>query len=53
MSETLPVLLVVIGSKGGAPMHPGWYVNLKGKPECQIRVGAKRMRARGGTARRR
>ena len=38
---------VVIGSKGGAPTHPGWYVNLKANPECEIRVGAKRMRAHG------
>ena len=37
---------VVIGSKGGAPTHPGWYVNLRANPECEIRVGAKRMRAR-------
>jgi F420H(2)-dependent quinone reductase len=41
---------VVIGSKGGAPQHPGWYVNLKANPECEIRVGAKRMRARARTA---
>jgi F420H(2)-dependent quinone reductase len=41
---------VVIGSKGGAPAHPGWYVNLKANPECEIRVGAKRMRARARTA---
>jgi deazaflavin-dependent oxidoreductase (nitroreductase family) len=34
---------VVIGSKGGAPTHPAWYVNLKGNPECEIRVGSKRM----------
>jgi len=33
---------LVIGSKGGAPMHPGWYVNLKANPECEIRVGSKR-----------
>jgi hypothetical protein len=25
---------VVIGSKGGAPMHPSWYVNLRANPEC-------------------
>ena len=41
---------VVIGSKGGAPTHPGWYVNLKANPECEILVGAKRMRARARTA---
>ena len=41
---------VVIGSKGGAPQHPGWYVNLEANPECEIRVGSKRMRARAYTA---
>jgi len=41
---------VVIGSKGGFPTHPGWYVNLKANPECEIWVGAKRMRARARTA---
>lgn len=41
---------LVIGSKGGAPTHPGWYVNLRANPECEIRVGSKRMRARARTA---
>jgi deazaflavin-dependent oxidoreductase (nitroreductase family) len=41
---------VVIGSKGGAPEHPGWYANLRANPECEIRVGAKRMRGRARTA---
>jgi deazaflavin-dependent oxidoreductase (nitroreductase family) len=41
---------VVIGSKGGAPQHPGWYVNLRANPDCEIRVGKKRMRARARTA---
>ena len=40
----------VIGSTGGAPTHPDWYMNLKANPECEIRVGAKRMRARAPTA---
>ena len=39
---------VVIGSKGGAPTHPGWYVNLRANPECEIRVGANRMRLAHG-----
>lgn len=41
---------VVIGSKGGAPKHPGWYVNLRANPDCEVRVGKKRMRARARTA---
>jgi proline iminopeptidase len=41
---------LIIGSKGGAPTHPVWYVNLKANPECEIRIGSKRMRARARTA---
>jgi deazaflavin-dependent oxidoreductase (nitroreductase family) len=44
---------VIIGAKGGSPTHPGWYVNLKANPECQIRIGSKRMRARARTGQRR
>ena len=31
---------VIIASKGGAPAHPVWYLNLKADPNCEIRVGA-------------
>jgi F420H(2)-dependent quinone reductase len=41
---------VIIGSKGGSPTHPGWYVNLRANPDCEIWVGSKRMRARAHTA---
>ena len=41
---------LVIGSKGGAPTHPGWYLNLKTNPECEIRIGSKRVSARAHTA---
>jgi deazaflavin-dependent oxidoreductase (nitroreductase family) len=30
---------VVFGSKGGAPVHPAWYHNLKANPEVTIEVG--------------
>lgn len=40
---------VIIASKGGAPKHPGWYENLEANPECEIRVGKKRMRAKART----
>jgi deazaflavin-dependent oxidoreductase (nitroreductase family) len=30
---------VVVASKGGAPRHPLWYLNLKANPEVQIQVG--------------
>jgi deazaflavin-dependent oxidoreductase (nitroreductase family) len=41
---------VIIASKGGAPTHPGWYVNLKANPECEVWIGSKRTRARARTA---
>ncbi len=30
---------VVIASKGGAPAHPAWYLNLLAEPDCEIKVG--------------
>ena len=30
---------VIIASKGGAPSHPAWYLNLEAEPNCEIRVG--------------
>jgi deazaflavin-dependent oxidoreductase (nitroreductase family) len=31
--------VVVFGSKGGAPSHPQWYLNLVANPETTIEVG--------------
>lgn len=30
---------VVIASKGGAPTHPAWYLNLQATADCEIQVG--------------
>ncbi|MFD4183433.1 nitroreductase family deazaflavin-dependent oxidoreductase [Rhodococcus sp. NPDC058514] len=30
---------VVVASNGGAPKSPGWYFNLRARPEASIRVG--------------
>nr|PZN33110.1 MAG: nitroreductase family deazaflavin-dependent oxidoreductase [Actinomycetota bacterium] len=35
---------VVVASKGGAPEHPMWYLNLKANPEVEIQVGPEVMR---------
>lgn len=32
---------VVVASNGGAPRSPGWYFNLRKRPEARIRVGTK------------
>jgi deazaflavin-dependent oxidoreductase (nitroreductase family) len=32
--------LAVFGSKGGAPTHPAWYLNLVAHPETTVEVGS-------------
>ncbi len=34
---------VIVGSKGGAPQHPSWYLNLVENPKVAIQVGSKHM----------
>jgi deazaflavin-dependent oxidoreductase (nitroreductase family) len=34
---------VVVASKGGDDQNPGWYHNLRKRPDCEINVGAKRI----------
>ena len=34
---------VVIGSTGGGPRHPGWYHNLRARPEAEVQVGRRRI----------
>jgi deazaflavin-dependent oxidoreductase (nitroreductase family) len=41
---------VVVASKGGAPEHPGWYLNLKADPEVTVQVKADRFKAKARTA---
>lgn len=31
---------VIIASKGGAPSHPAWYLNLDAEPNVELQVGA-------------
>ncbi len=33
---------LIVASKGGDPKAPGWYHNLKAKPDVEINVGPKR-----------
>jgi deazaflavin-dependent oxidoreductase (nitroreductase family) len=40
----------VVASKGGAPKHPIWYLNLLANPEVEIQVGTTKMQARARTA---
>lgn len=41
---------VVVASKGGAPEHPAWYLNLDAHPEVDVQVEADRFPARARTA---
>src|SRR6202044_723042 len=54
---TLPLIFgrsgpnyVVVASKGGAPAHPAWYLNLQANPEVQVQVKAEKFKARAFTA---
>jgi deazaflavin-dependent oxidoreductase (nitroreductase family) len=39
----------IVASKGGAPSHPAWYLNLTTHPDVAVQVEAKRFRARART----
>jgi deazaflavin-dependent oxidoreductase (nitroreductase family) len=41
---------VVVASKGGAPAHPAWYLNLEANPVVQVQVKAEKFAARAHTA---
>jgi len=56
-SLTLPLIFghfgsdyVVVASKGGAPAHPAWYLNLQAHPEVAVQVKAEKFKARARTA---
>ncbi len=41
---------IVVASKGGAPRHPDWYMNLSENPEVGVQVAADRFTAQARTA---
>lgn len=41
---------VVVASKGGAPRHPAWFLNLAERPEVDVQVKGDRFRARARSA---
>jgi deazaflavin-dependent oxidoreductase (nitroreductase family) len=54
---TLPLIFgqsglnyVVVASKGGAPAHPAWYLNLQANPEVHVQVKAEKFTAHARTA---
>ena len=55
--RTLPLIykkvgegFVIIASKGGAPSHPAWYLNLVAEPDCEIQVAYDHFRVRARIA---
>ena len=57
LQRTLPLIYgrhgdsyVVIASKGGAPAHPAWYLNLVANPDCKIQVIEQHMNVKARTA---
>lgn len=54
---TLPLIFgrsgpnyVVVASKGGAPTHPAWYLNLQANPQVRVQVKADKFAVRAHTA---
>ncbi|HLZ55835.1 MAG TPA: nitroreductase family deazaflavin-dependent oxidoreductase [Ktedonosporobacter sp.] len=41
---------VVVGSYAGAPMHPGWWLNLKANPRAEIEVGRQKVQVTAAQA---
>ena len=41
---------IIVASKGGAPKHPQWYLNIQANPEVEVQVGTKKMKAKARTA---
>jgi deazaflavin-dependent oxidoreductase (nitroreductase family) len=41
---------VIIASKGGAPTHPAWYLNLRANPDATVEIGDREVRVRAEEA---
>jgi len=41
---------LIVGSWGGAPKHPQWYLNLVEDPQIEVQVLAEKFKARARTA---
>ena len=42
--------IVVFGSKGGAPSHPHWYLNVVANPDTTIELGGETIKVRARVA---
>ena len=43
-------LYVIIGSKGGAPQHPAWYLDLVANPAVQVQIKERKFHANARVA---
>jgi deazaflavin-dependent oxidoreductase (nitroreductase family) len=41
---------VIVGSNGGNPQHPSWFLNLRAKPDVEVQVGREKKRAQADVA---
>ena len=41
---------LVVASKGGAPQHPAWYLNLEANPDVEVQVKGEKFKAHARTA---
>ena len=41
---------VIVASKGGAPDHPGWYLNILHSPDVGVQIKGEKFRAKARTA---
>ncbi|HEY7630585.1 MAG TPA: nitroreductase family deazaflavin-dependent oxidoreductase [Thermoleophilaceae bacterium] len=41
---------LVVASKGGAPKHPAWYLNLEANPDVEIQVWGDKLKVHARTA---
>jgi deazaflavin-dependent oxidoreductase (nitroreductase family) len=55
--QTLPLIYgktpsgyAIVASKGGAPSHPAWFLNLRDDPNVDVQVAADQLRARARVA---
>ncbi|XVQ14140.1 nitroreductase family deazaflavin-dependent oxidoreductase [Spirillospora sp. CA-255316] len=55
--RTIPIIFgrdgsdyLLVASRGGAPEHPHWYLNLRARPDAEIQVRSETMRVTARTA---
>jgi proline iminopeptidase len=41
---------MIVASKGGAPKHPAWYLNIRDNPEVEVQIRDDKFRARARDA---